>query len=185
LNPPNAFAARGLPSTAGFTLIEVMAALVIVSLGMMAVIQAVGQTASNSVYLREKTIAHWVAMNRITEMRLASQAPSIGESSGEVEMAGQHWRWSAQVTQTDVQTMKRIDVSVASVVDAKSSLDKQNQLDMTTGFYGDKIAQPGIVFALFDLPPASPTATTTQSTTPVAPTNPVSVPPTATTGTSP
>ncbi|HTE41188.1 MAG TPA: type II secretion system minor pseudopilin GspI, partial [Steroidobacteraceae bacterium] len=73
---------------AGFTLIEVMAALIIVSLGMLAVIQAVSQTANNTAYLREKTIAHWVAMNRLTEFRLTQQSPPIGESSGEVEMAG-------------------------------------------------------------------------------------------------
>ena len=62
----------------GFTLIEVMAALVIVSLGMLAVIQAVSETANNSVYLRQKSIAHWVAMNRVTEMRLAPQSPPTG-----------------------------------------------------------------------------------------------------------
>src|SRR5262245_49069037 len=71
----------------GFTLIEVMAALVIVSLGMLAVIQAVSETANNGAYLRDKSVAHWVAMNRITELRLAAQPPTVGESSGEVEMA--------------------------------------------------------------------------------------------------
>ena len=54
----------------GFTLIEVLAALVIVALGMLGVIQAVTQTARNGTYLREKTLAHWIAMNLITE-RLA------------------------------------------------------------------------------------------------------------------
>jgi len=44
---------RAHARTRGFTLIEVLAALVIVGLGMLAVIQAVSQTASNSTYLRE------------------------------------------------------------------------------------------------------------------------------------
>jgi len=47
----------------GFTLIEVLAALVIVALGMLGVIQAVTQTARNGTYLREKTFAHWIALN--------------------------------------------------------------------------------------------------------------------------
>ncbi len=141
--------------SAGFTLIEVMAALIIVSLGMLAVIQAVSQTASNSAYLRDKTVAHWVAMNRVTEMRLAPQAPPTGESSGEVEMAGQRWRWSAQVIQTDVKTMRRIDVSVSPISDAKSALDEHSQMATITGFYGEKIAQPGAVLAQFDAPPAA------------------------------
>ena len=59
----------------GFTLIEVMVALVVIALGMLGVIQAVSQTASNSGYLRDKTIAHWVAMNRLTEVRLQKAAP--------------------------------------------------------------------------------------------------------------
>ena len=50
-----------------FTLIEVIVALVIIALGMLGAITAVSQTASNSAYLREKTLAHWVAMNRLTE----------------------------------------------------------------------------------------------------------------------
>lgn len=137
----------------GFTLLEVMAALVIVSLGMLAVIQAVSETANNNAYLRQKAIAHWVAMNRVTEMRLAPQAPPVGESSGEVEMGGQRWRWSAQVTQTAVTTMHRIDVGVAALSDAKATLDHPDQLVVITGFYGDKIAQPGTVLAQFDAPP--------------------------------
>jgi type II secretion system protein I len=51
----------------GFTLIEVLAALVIVALGMLGVIEAVTQTARNGTYMREKTLAHWIAMNVITE----------------------------------------------------------------------------------------------------------------------
>ena len=46
----------------GFTLIEVMVALVVIALGMLGVIQAVSQTASNTGYLRDKTVAHWVYM---------------------------------------------------------------------------------------------------------------------------
>ena len=72
-----------------------LAALVIVSLGMLGVIEAVSQTASNSTYLRDKTIAHWVAMNRLTEVRLQQQAPKIDKTSDEVEMAGRNGagRW--------------------------------------------------------------------------------------------
>jgi len=141
--------------SSGFTLIEVMAALVIVSLGMMAVIQAVSQTAGNSAYLREKSIAHWVALNRVTEMRLAPQPPPTGETSGEVEMAGERWRWSAQVVATQVATMRRIDVSVARAGDEKIGTDDANHLAVITGFYGEKIAQPGTVLADFAAPPAA------------------------------
>jgi general secretion pathway protein I len=92
----------------GFTLMEVLIALLIVSLGMLAVIEAVSQAASNTGYLRDKTIAHWVAMNRITELRLQRQAPSVGETTGEVEMANQRWRWHSTVSQTPVASIMRM-----------------------------------------------------------------------------
>ena len=57
----------------GFTLIEVLAALVIVALGMIAAIQAVTQAARNGTYLREKTLAHWIA----TGIPLALIAPVL------------------------------------------------------------------------------------------------------------
>jgi len=122
----------------GFTLIEVLAALIIVSLGMLGVIQAVGQTASNSSYLRERTLAHWVAMNKLTDVRLQPNAPKIDKSSDEVEMAGRRWRWTMTVTQTPVESMRRIDISVRPDEAAEGS-----QLASVTGFYGSAVAPAG------------------------------------------
>lgn len=129
----------------GFTLIEVLAALVIVALGMMAIIQAVSQTASNSTYLRDKTVAHWVAMNRLTEVRLQPSPPSIDESSGEVEMAGRTWRWTMEVTQTPVETMRRIDIRVRP-----EEADEDSSMAAITGFYGSAIAPPGSTLILWE-----------------------------------
>lgn len=122
----------------GFTLIEVLAALVIVGLGMLAVIQAVSQTASNSTYLREKTIAHWVALNKLTETRLQRTPPPIDETSDEVEMAGRTWRWTMTVTQTPIESIRRIDISVRPAEAAAGS-----SLASITGFYGTAIAPAG------------------------------------------
>lgn len=121
-----------------FTLIEVLAALVIVSLGMLGVITAVGQTASNTSYLRDKTIAHWVAMNRLTEARLQAAAPKVDKSSDEVEMAGRKWRWTMTVTQTPIDTIRRIDVSVRPI-----EADEDSSMAFVSGFYGTAVAPPG------------------------------------------
>jgi general secretion pathway protein I len=115
----------------GFTLIEVLAALVIVALGMLGVIEAVTQTARNGSYLRDKTLAHWVAMNLIAERRIEQSPPDVAESSDEVELAGQRWRWSMKVTQTDVQTLRRMDVSVR-----RADAPEGSSLASVTGFYG-------------------------------------------------
>src|SRR5687768_1710687 len=87
----------------GFTLIEVLVALVVVSLGMLAVIQTVGQTANNSTYMRDKTVAHWIAMNQLTEVRLQPNPPPIDKSSDEIEMSGRDWRWTMEVKQTAIE----------------------------------------------------------------------------------
>jgi general secretion pathway protein I len=112
---------------------------------MMAVIQAVSQTASNSSYLRDKTIAHWVAMNRLTEVRLEQGAPKVDKTSDEVEMAGREWRWTMEVTQTPVETMRRIDISVRPADGEDGS-----SMASITGFYGSAIAPPGSALVLWE-----------------------------------
>jgi general secretion pathway protein I len=122
----------------GFTLIEVLAALVIVALGMLGVIQIVSQTARNGTYLRDKTLAHWIAMNLITERRLMANPPDVEESSDEVEFAGQRWHWSMKVTQTDVESLRRMDVSVRPL-----DAPEESSLATVTGFYGTAIGPSG------------------------------------------
>ena len=128
----------------GFTLLEVLAALVIVSLGMLAVIEAIGQTASNSTRMRDRTIAHWVAMNRLTAARLEPRAPKVDKTSDEVEMAGRRWRWTMEVSETPVKSMFRIDVRVS---EAETEADDDRSLAQITGFYGSAIAPAGALTA--------------------------------------
>ncbi|HEY5807473.1 MAG TPA: type II secretion system minor pseudopilin GspI [Povalibacter sp.] len=135
----------------GFTLLEVLAALVIVSLGMLGVIEAVSQTASNGAYLRDKSIAHWIAMNQLTTVRLAQQPPKIDKTSDEIEMADRQWRWTMEVSQTPLDSVRRIDITVR-LEDA----DEDSSLAAVTGFYGTAIAQPGTTIVAWqgeNLPP--------------------------------
>jgi len=123
---------------AGFTLIEVLAALVIVALGMLGVIEAVTQTARNGTYMREKSLAHWIAMNVITERRLQASPPEVGESSDDVQFAGERWHWTMRVTQTQVESLVRMDVSVRAADAADGT-----SLTTVTGFFGKAIGASG------------------------------------------
>ena len=122
---------RADPGQAGFTLIEVVVAMAIVALGLMAVFRVVNDTVNNAAYLRERTFATWIADNRLTEMRLATELPSVDETEGRVEFAGQPWRWTSTVPHTQVANLPRFDVSVRRESDPESSA-----LAQVTGFVG-------------------------------------------------
>jgi general secretion pathway protein I len=96
----------------GFTLVEVLVALAIVSIGMLAVFKVIADTAHNVAYLRDRSFAAWIADNRITEIRLSGEMPSVDETRGELEFAGRRWHWVQKVSNTAVDDLRRIDVSV-------------------------------------------------------------------------
>ena len=87
---------------------------------------------------REKTLAHWIGLNVITERRLQPSPPEVSESSDEVEFAGRRWRWTMRVTQTEVESLRRMDVSVRPVEAPDGSA-----LATVTGFYGSAIGAVG------------------------------------------
>lgn len=132
------------PRQRGFTLIEVVVALIVVSLGMLAVIETVGGTARNSTYLRDKTIAHWVAMNKLTEVRLQPNAPAIDKSSDEVEMAGRDWRWTMEVQETQIETIRRIDIRVRP-----AEAPEDSSMASVSGFYGTAVAPAGTTLVMW------------------------------------
>lgn len=96
----------------GFTLVEVLVSLVIVALVLTAATVSVGQVISTANGMRDRMYANWIAQNRLAEFRLANELPETGRSSGEVEYAGVDWSWEADVSETGVENLLRIDVSV-------------------------------------------------------------------------
>lgn len=115
----------------GFTLIEVVVAIAVVALGLMAVFRVVHATVNNAAYLRDRSFATWIADNRLTEMRLGNELPSVDETEGDVQFAGQDWRWVATVSQTPVDDLRRIDVRVRRASDPEDS-----SLAEVSGFVG-------------------------------------------------
>jgi general secretion pathway protein I len=97
---------------AGFTLIEVLIAVTILAIAMGAVISGMARFADNAASLREKTLALWVAHNRLTEIDLEPGWPAIGKSDGEVDMAGIEWRWFVTVSETPDPDVRRVEIRV-------------------------------------------------------------------------
>jgi general secretion pathway protein I len=97
---------------AGFTLVEVLVALVLVAVGVAALLTALNSAATGTGYLRDKAFAHWVATNRLIETRLATNPPANGVTTGEVEFASQRWQWRQTIANADFPSLRRVDVSV-------------------------------------------------------------------------
>jgi general secretion pathway protein I len=97
--------------SSGFTLVEVLIALTIVALSAGALLGAVTSSASNVIYLKEKTLAEWVALNRLTEIRIAVDMPGEGRRKGNTTMAGMRWEWEEEVSELPlVEGLFRVDV---------------------------------------------------------------------------
>ncbi len=97
----------------GFTLLEVLVALAVIALAMGVAIKAGADNAANAGYLRDKTFAHWVALNKVTELRLEAAWPATGKRAGTEELADRRWRWQAVIEKTFDDDVRRVEVSVA------------------------------------------------------------------------
>lgn len=134
--------------TIGFTLIEVMVALVIVSLALAGVAASMGQMIDTANTMRDRTFASWIAQNKITEMRIAGVIPEVGESSGDVDYANTSWDWTADVSETGVENLMKVDVAV-SYAGFDAAVFK------VTGFIGEPVA-PGQGNLAWNVGPSGP-----------------------------
>lgn len=125
----------------GFTLIEVLVALAIVTVGMAAVLGTLNSSADTIVYLRDKTFANWIALNQIAQVRLAGQQPATGDTDGNVDFAGRNWTWRQTVGTTQIPGMERIDVSVRPS-DVKVEKEDSGWYATATGIWGDAVGTP-------------------------------------------
>ena len=117
----------------GFTLIEVMVALAIVAFSLSAVAASMAQMIDTANAMRERTYASWIAQNKIAEMRLANVIPTVSATSGDIDYANYRWAWRAVVSETGVENLFRVDVSV-------SYPGADSEIRTVSGFIGE----PGI-----------------------------------------
>lgn len=103
----------------GFTLLEVLAALAVISIALVALFSSLSQSTRLTARVEERMIGNWVASNAITELKSVSDWPDIGENTSDVNMAGRVWHVSQEIQQTADENIRRIDITVS--LDEKGS----------------------------------------------------------------
>ncbi len=106
----------------GFTLLEVIVALAVLTITLTAVIKTTAENAENVRYLRDRTLAHWVAMNVLTDIRVRKQWSSIGKQEGTAMMAKQEWFWVVHTANTPDEELRRLTIEVRSTPTAREPL---------------------------------------------------------------
>lgn len=93
-------------------MIEVMVALAVLTIALAAVIEGITSHVRNAAYLRDRTLAHWAVMNRISELQITGAWPSAGTTTGTTPLAGRDWFWTMIVYETDDADVRRADIEV-------------------------------------------------------------------------
>ena len=96
----------------GFTLIEIMVALAVFSLAVLALIRLEGATARGASILDQTLVANLVARNVANEAVSETEAPAAGRSTGVEVNAGRRWNWQRLVVPTGDRRIVRIEVAV-------------------------------------------------------------------------
>jgi general secretion pathway protein I len=98
----------------GFTLVEVLVALVILAVALTAMIKTASETTVNTAVMRDKFFASLVATNKINELHIQKLWPSTGDSNGMEEMGNQSWFWQMKVDTTPEPTLRKVIVNISS-----------------------------------------------------------------------
>jgi len=110
---PAALARRLRPRGAGgFTLVEVLVALAIVAIALMAGLQATSALTRNAARQTDVVLAHLCAENELVRVRLARQMPSIGDASVTCEQAGRQYAVTVTTSPTPNPQFRRVDAQV-------------------------------------------------------------------------
>lgn len=121
--------------TGGFTLLEVMVALAILAIALMAALRSGVMATQYIGEIQLRLLADWVAQDRIEEHRARRDWLPLGSLSGESAQAGVQFRWEEKISGTPNAQFRRIDIRVFQA----TGPDKNHALTQFTSF----LVRPG------------------------------------------
>ncbi len=96
----------------GFTLLEVLVALVVLAFALAGAIQMSGALVQNSTRQSQALLAQLCADNVLVQLRLAQQLPGIGDQRAPCEQGGQRFEVTASIRPTPNPAFRRVDAQV-------------------------------------------------------------------------
>ena len=114
----------------GFSLLEILIALLVLSLGLLALTQAASQQAIARQAIRDQAHATWIASNALEALRLETDWPDTGVRRGQARMGFRDWYWWMEIIQTDQPRVRRVDVYVGP------DATEQEPVTSISGFFG-------------------------------------------------
>jgi len=117
----------------GFTLLEVLIALIFFSLIGMVLQQVTASTVSQYLSVRQKMFASWMAENKMAELRLSKDLPNAREYKEELDFANEEWQLISKVKKTENPDINKVEVEVFYV---DSNSDEKRRKLVLTGFIG-------------------------------------------------
>lgn len=120
----------------GFTLIEVLIALLVFAMLGFTVSSRVGDIVSQTYSLERRTVAHWVGENQLNRLRLSrlnnTDVVQTGSQRERVVMGGRDWRIEVEVSETAHPSLRRVEVDVFELVNDEAI----GPIDHSTAFIG-------------------------------------------------
>ena len=95
----------------GFTLIEVLIALLIVATALGTATKIMLGAANNGAALADQTAAQWVGLNRLSTLKLKRQWP-VRTENGNEEMMQRTWLWEQRAEATGDDNLIRVTIDV-------------------------------------------------------------------------
>jgi general secretion pathway protein I len=96
----------------GFTLLEVLVALAVVAIALGAALTTAYRQTHTLVELRDRTYAHWVAMDLVAAWRLGLQDDGGGDANGSLQMGGRTYYWAFNRARSADPNVLRTEVQV-------------------------------------------------------------------------
>lgn len=120
-------------TSCGFTLLEVLVALAVMSFALAALWKVLDQGIAITDALPDRVAARWVAQNRLVLRQAEQRWPAPEVYKGHEELAGKTWYWEEEISSTGEPALRRITVTVGRAPDALTLVSLEGFLRQPDG----------------------------------------------------